>query len=381
MRNPNGYGSVYKLSGKRRRPYVATVTVRIGTRRKKDISFLKDALGDELYQTVYDKYDEYFKSRPYTAEQTRKVIGYYTTRREAMDALAEFNRNPYDLDARKATFAEIYELWEKTGYEGLSKNTVTSRKSAYKHCAPIWDMAISDIRSLHLQEIIDSVSDKSLKTQQNVKTVMKSVFTYAMEHDIIHKDYTQFVKLTHAPEPDQQEGIHVPYTSTEIQLLWDNIDLPGVRILLLMIYTGIRPKEAFIMESEDVNIEESYMIGGVKTKAGKRRIIPLHKDILPVVKDMLADGGKYLIHYRDDKTLYYSHFVDNFHAPAMKILGLEHLPYDCRHTFATVADKYIDKPMLKRMMGHKLESLTDRVYIHKTAAELVEAVNKVKFIE
>ena len=27
MRNANGYGSVYKLSGKRRRPYVAVKTV------------------------------------------------------------------------------------------------------------------------------------------------------------------------------------------------------------------------------------------------------------------------------------------------------------------------------------------------------------------
>ena len=26
MRNPNGYGSVYKLSGKRRRPFVASIT-------------------------------------------------------------------------------------------------------------------------------------------------------------------------------------------------------------------------------------------------------------------------------------------------------------------------------------------------------------------
>lgn len=80
--------------------------------------------------------------------------------------------------------------------------------------------------------------------------------------------------------------------------------MPGVMIILLMIYTGTRSKEIFIMESADVNIEELYMIGGVKTKSGKRRI-----------------------------------------------------------------------------MGHKLDTLADRVYIHKTAAELVESVNKIAFIE
>ena len=383
MRNPNGYGCVHKLSGKRRRPYMATVTTRIGTRRKKDISFLRDALGNELYRVVYDKYDEYFKGRAYAAEQERKVIGYYSTRREAMEALAEYNRNPYDLNARQATFSDLYELWEKTGYDGLSRSTVTARKSAYKHCQPLWDMPVSEIKSLHLQAVMDSVADKSDSTRQNVKTVMKIVFTYAAEHDIIVKDYSQYVKISlrkgGADEP--KESIHSPYTSSEIQTLWDNIDMPGVRIILLMIYTGTRSKEIFIMESADVNIEEHYMIGGVKTKSGKRRIIPLHNDILPIVKDMLADNGKYLVkHLSGDKPLYYNYFVQQMHDPTLKKLSMDHLPHDCRHTFATAADRCIDKAMMQRIMGHKLDTLADRVYIHKTAEELVEAVNRIKFI-
>lgn len=384
MRNPNGYGSVYKLPGKRRNPYVATSTVSIGVRRKKDISFLRDALGDELYQTVYNKYDDYFKSRAYTAEQTRKVIGYYSTRREAMEALAEYNRNPYNLEARKATFAELYELWEKTGYDGLSRSTVTARKSAYKHCRPLWDIPVSEIRSLHLQSVMDSIADKSDSTRQNVKTIMKIVFQYAAEHDIVTKDYSQYIKVTPraAREGEPRESIHAPYTPLEIQTLWNNIDMPGVRIMLLMIYTGTRSKEVFIMESSDVNIEEHYMIGGVKTKSGKRRIIPLHDDILPIVQNMLDDGGKYLIkHLSGDKPLYYNYFVQQMHDPTLKKLGIDHLPHDCRHTFATAADRCIDKAMMQRIMGHKLDTLADRVYVHKTAAELVESVNKIVFIE
>lgn len=384
MRNPNGYGSVYKLPGKRRNPYVATSTASIGVRRKKDISFLRDALGDELYQAVYDKYDDYFKSRTYTAEQKRRVIGYYPTRREAMEALAEYNRNPYDLEARKATFAELYELWEKTGYDGLSSSTITAHKSAYKHCRPLWDMPVSEIRSLHLQSVMDSISDKSNSTRQNVKTIMRIVFQYAAEHDIVVKDYSQYVKASprSALEGEPKEGIHTPYTPLEIRTLWDNIDMPGVKIILLMIYTGARSKEVFIMESNDVNIEERYMIGGVKTKSGKRRIIPLHDDIIPIVQNMLDDGGRYLIKHRSgDKPLYYNYFVQLMHDPTLKKLGIDHLPHDCRHTFATAADRCIDKAMMQRIMGHRLDTLADRVYVHKTAAELVESVNKIVFIE
>ena len=68
MRLPNGYGSVYKLSGKnRRKPYIARRT--IGW----------DDNGKQLYAT----------------------IGYYRTKAEALQALAAFNDNPYDLQMSK----------------------------------------------------------------------------------------------------------------------------------------------------------------------------------------------------------------------------------------------------------------------------------------
>ena len=120
----------------------------------------------------------------------------------------------------------------------------------------------------------------------------------------------------------------------------------------------------------------------VADKSGKRRIIPLHDDILPIVKDMLADNGKYLVkHLSGDKPLYYNYFVQQMHDPTLKKLSMDHLPHDCRNTFATAADRCIDKAMMQRIMGHKLDTLADRVYIHKIAAELVESVNKIAFIE
>lgn len=77
MKNPNGYGSVFKLSGKRRKPFGVRITAR----------------WDEDVKQLY------------------KYIGYYTTRPEAMIALADYNKNPYDLDAGKVTFQEVFEKW------------------------------------------------------------------------------------------------------------------------------------------------------------------------------------------------------------------------------------------------------------------------------
>ena len=76
MRNPNGYGSVVKLSGNRRRPYQVRKTV--GFNEK----------GHPVYQT----------------------LDYTATREEGMILLAIFNKNPWDIDKVNMTLASLYEL-------------------------------------------------------------------------------------------------------------------------------------------------------------------------------------------------------------------------------------------------------------------------------
>ena len=83
MKLPNGFGSIYKLSGKRRRPWVAAKT----------------------FGWQFDEEGQRSQSR------SRQVIGYFATRQEAMTALVQYNENPYDLDSNKITFSEVYEKW------------------------------------------------------------------------------------------------------------------------------------------------------------------------------------------------------------------------------------------------------------------------------
>ena len=51
----------------------------------------------------------------------------------------------------------------------------------------------------------------------------------------------------------------------------------------------MRPGELLNMECANVYVEDRYMLGGSKTKAGKNRIIPLHDDIIPLVKAFLEN--------------------------------------------------------------------------------------------
>ena len=95
MRNPNGYGSIYKLSGNRRRPWCVRITT---------------GWTDE-------------------AEQIKKIIGYYATRPEAIKALADYNDSPYAIDKMKITFAELYVKAIEPKFEKVSRSSTNGYKN------------------------------------------------------------------------------------------------------------------------------------------------------------------------------------------------------------------------------------------------------------
>ena len=101
MKLPNSYGSVYKLSGKRRKPWAVRKTV------------------------GWKQIPEKKKSYP-----IYEFIGYYATRAEALQALASYNEDPYDLHMDTITFAEVYEKWSEIHYETIKNSN--GYKAAFK---------------------------------------------------------------------------------------------------------------------------------------------------------------------------------------------------------------------------------------------------------
>ena len=124
MRARNGYGSVVKLSGKRRKPY----EVRVNTRM------------DERYYPVYD------------------VLGRFETREDAIIALADFNKEPYRLSDRNITFSALYDLFYRDKYEEsgriYSQSTKDCTRIAYNHSAALHNMIYRDLRTPDFKGIL-----------------------------------------------------------------------------------------------------------------------------------------------------------------------------------------------------------------------------------
>jgi integrase len=142
-----------------------------------------------------------------------------------------------------------------------------------------------------------------------------------------------------------------------------------------MIFSGMSIGELLDLKTKDIHFEERYMIGGLKTKAGKNRRIPINKKIEPFIKKYYNLKNEYLITDSDERKMSYTIYRRRFDN-IMEILELEHNPHEARHTFASLMDSAgANKICTKKILGHALEDFTEDVYTHKTIEELIEAID------
>jgi integrase len=337
MRLPNGYGSVYKLSGNRRKPWIARKTCGW------------DDEGKQLYETV----------------------GYYEKREMALQALAEYNSSPYDIKASKISFSELYDKWSLKKYEGIAHPA--GYIAAYKTSSDLCDMQFSEIKTRHLQGVIDSCG-KNYPTLKNLKILYNQLYKYAMKNDIVSKDYSQFVDIGKNTLGTSRK----PFTTKEIEKLWKCIDLyDNVDTILIMIYSGLRPGELVSMKTENIDLEKRVMIGGIKTAAGKDRVIPINIKIAMLVSKRMALGNLYLISDNNGKKLSYDRYYDWWKI-TLNQLVMTHRPHDCRHTFATLmSNAKADTISLQKIIGHASYNTTANTYTHKDISELVKAIDMI----
>lgn len=338
MKNPNGYGGITKLSGNRRKPYMARKTTGFNDK------------GSATYQ----------------------VIGYYATRPEAMMALAEYNKNPYDINAAKVTVKEIYDLWSETKFEDLKPKSKQNYECAFKHCTKIQDLAMQDIKAHHLEKVIDGLKKTHTSATINkVRSLFSQLFLYAMKNDVVDKNYAKLIDNTSIPSSTQRK----PFTHEEIELLFKST-IPYADTILILIYTGFRVGELLDVKCTDINAEEWYIRGGAKTDAGKNRLVPINKKIQPFIKERLDLGNEYLISTPEGGKFNYANYRKHYFLKIMDTLGMKHTIHETRHTFATLLNNAeANQTSIIKLIGHSNFMTTEKIYSHKDINELRKAVD------
>ena len=336
MRTPNGYGSVIKLSGNRRRPFLVRVTKGWSEDKK------------QVYQN----------------------LGYFATQKDALKFLADYNNAPFNLDYAKITFTQVYELWSKEAYQKMQDNVAANFKSVYnQHCKSLYNMQYRQIRKHDFQDAIDNCP-RGYSVKCSIRNLFSHLDAWCYDRDIISKMYSVNLDVGEQAQVKQREL----FTDAEVQKLFTLRGQPYIDDTLIQLYTGFRVSELLALTAESVDLDKGVITGGGKTAAGKNRIVPIHPDILPIIKDHMTAGGKLF----PSDVPQHKYLTDR--KEALQQHGINHTTHDCRHTFRSKLDSAgANKVSIDLLMGHKSSDVGERVYTHKTIEELKQAINLLRF--
>ena len=346
MKLPNNYGGITKLKGNRRKPFLARKTT---------------GMNDKGHQIFY-------------------TIGYYESKKKALDALIEFNKKDFK-DATRAdiTLKALYKEWFKRQSNEVSESSLEGYTTAWGHLLKIENTKVRDIRKSNIQVIVDRLKEEgySKSAMQKVKMLAGMLFDYAMEDDIANKNYAKLVKLPRTGKTDKDIFNDVDIKNIEKAAAKED---EWANTILIMIYTGMRVGELLSLTKFNIDLDKNIITGGIKTDAGKDRIIPIHSKILPYINYWYNKNGEYLVDV-NGSTL--KNKVDNyrrrFYYPALKKLKIEKLsPHSCRHTFSSLMNRVgADTVSTQKIVGHADYATTANVYTHPDIEQLRKEIEKI----
>ena len=349
MRRANGTGTIVKLSGNRRRPYAVRVSER-------------------------DKYGQI----------VQKALGYFATAREAQEALDEHNRLKAQglapaINQMSMTVGQVYEAWSARAYAKVGPQAVRGYAASWKmRVSRFADRKMRDMTLDEWQSILDE-DEKNGLSQSIVNKdlhVIKGLYAYSMERDIVGKDYSAFLDVP-TIAPKVEKGAFTDFQLAKLEELARE-DFPWADTVLMLCYTGFRISEFLSLTRFNYHPEYGgYLQGGLKTKAGKNRIVPVHPKIAPYLKRWLEKDGDTLIN-RAGKAISDDWYREKAFAPVAHLLGLpQATPHWCRHTFASLLHRAgTDTLTAKWLLGHSTETDITEHYTHESIEELVAGIRK-----
>lgn len=325
MRNPNGFGTIYKLSGNRRKPWRAAIPI------------AKNEKGRIEYQTV----------------------GYYKSERLATLALENYHN--YPTDKAHITLTELYAEWSASKYQSISAETVKSYKTAWNHFDKLKGYKMRDIRAAHWQTLIDG-KELSWSSLHKIKTLAGLLSKYAHQNDILQKNYAEFIRL-----PKKVKTESDIFTDIEIEKLKAMSGDKWIQTILVLIYTGMRINEMISLTIFQIDLQNEIITTGSKTDAGQR-VIPIHK----VIRPFIADLPETLSGINQDA------YRKKYYYPALESAKVRKLsPHKCRHTFGSIlAREGVDTVSIQRLIGHTDYALTANVYTHPEVEQLRKALDR-----
>ncbi|WP_409229463.1 tyrosine-type recombinase/integrase [Gudongella sp. SC589] len=342
MRRGNGTGSVYKLHGNRRKPWIAIKTNKVEGQEK----------------------------------PVKTIVGYATTSTEAKALLDAYNVGAYE-PVKNITLRKVYDEWRTQKERNTTDQTMKMYKYAWEKLSSLGSMKFAEIRTAHLQHVVNKMDDEGMShsTISLVKTLMSQLYRHANKNDIVTKDYSKYIDM-----PKKNKSQKTTFTDLEIKRLHElAVKDPYINPILIMIYTGMRISELMDLTRFNIDLENMVITGGIKSDAGRDRVIPIHPKIQGYIKYWYDQDNEALIVTKTSRKMNADNYRANFFNPLMEQYGFRSdlTPHSCRHTFASkLAVAGVDTLHIQKLIGHADYALTANTYSHLEVDELKKAIGK-----
>ncbi len=349
MKRSNGTGGIVKLSGNRRRPWAVRVSCR-------------------------DRY----------GQLSQRILSVHERAADAQAALDEYNRQRAvgaapAADQLSMTVGQVYEAWSTREFRKMQAQAIGGYKASWnKRVSKFAGRKMRNMTLDEWQSILDDDEDQG-RSQSLINKdyiLIKALYHYSMERDIVSKDYSQYLDIPSVDPKRPRDALNDIQFAKLTQLAANGF--PWADTALMLCYTGFRVREFLSLTRFSYSHDQGgYLRGGMKTAAGRDRIVPVHPKIMPYLIAWLEKGGDAIICDERGRQIPYAHYLASFQEVMDAIGAPAATPHWCRHTFATRLHAVQADPLtVKWLMGHSTKSDITAHYTHETIGVLKEAIGK-----
>lgn len=310
------------------------------------------------------------RKRPWAAAKSGTLIGCFETKTAALEALNKLAGK--DVTERyNMTFRQVFQEWKAEHYRNIEESGKQQYDRAYDVFAPLHDKKFRSLRTSDFQAVIDCHMEKAYSTVSKYKQLITQMSKWAIREELLSTNFASFVKL-----PDNEKKEKQVFTAAELKRINEDPS-EAARIVRMLLATGMRITELFSLTFEDYHGD--YVIGGSKTEAGKHRYIPIRQEGLADFEYFAARSGKgkqFLYGYTGNRTS--RNFRNRDYDALLQRLSIstDKTPHTTRHTYATRAIREgMDMDILQKVLGHADITTTANTYNHPDYTAILKAVN------
>lgn len=271
---------------------------------------------------------------------------------------------PGSLAKNKFSFGFIADEWLRYKHGKVAEDTWKGYESQIRRFIPqkIKDKPIKSIRTSDIDELMNALDTP--RKYEDMRTIFNSVFKYAKASGIVTYNPVEMIPFKRAERENRDR-----LTDGQIKTFLTNLQAPAFdktrNFALAMYFFGLRPCEI----DEEAHFENGFLIcRNRKRKNGKKA----YKKIpIPRQAQNLFDFNCPL-----KSPLSYDRTLDIM----KKALPEGIIPYQLRHTFASVCDEKVKREVVELWMGDSPERLVGKTYEHYSDEFMRSEMDKVNFV-